>query len=396
MSAPSENPPSNALAHFAKAFKQAPLWMATAPGRVNLIGEHIDYNDGFVLPGAIDRHFTALAATNGSREIRIQSHHFEEEAVLCLDTPPSPDQASSLWMRYPLGILAGFLERGVAVPGLDVWLESTIPLGSGLSSSAAFEVAFASVLEQASEISLSRVEKAILCQRAEHEFAGVPCGIMDQFASIMGQKDHLLLIDCQSQGVTPVPMKDNSVSLVVANTNVRHSLASSEYAKRKADCDEAKALLGVTSWRDVREDDFASASALLGGNLLKRARHVVTEIQRTQDAVEAIQDQCWDELGELMFASHHSLFTDYEVSCPELDAVVTIAQEIGHSGGVYGARMTGGGFGGSTISLVKASQAEAVLAQYHEVYQARTGIQMEAFITRPAEGARAFRISPTP
>ncbi|MEN9022455.1 MAG: galactokinase [Verrucomicrobiales bacterium] len=393
MSAPSENPPANALANFAKAFQQTPLWMATAPGRVNLIGEHIDYNDGFVLPAAINRHFTALASTNGSRKIRIRSQHFAEEAVLCLDTPPKPDQARSLWMRYPLGVLAEFLDRAADVPGLDIWVESTVPLGSGLSSSAAFEIAFASILEHASGLSLSQVEKALLCQRAEHVFAGVPCGIMDQFASIMGQNDHLLLIDCQSQDVTPVPMNDDSVCLVVANTNVHHSLASSEYAKRKADCDEAKSQLGVNSWRDVRKEDLASASALLDGHLLKRARHVVTEIQRTQDAVEAIQDHYWEKLGELMYASHDSLAKDYEVSCPELDTVVAIAQELGVSGGVYGARMTGGGFGGSTISLVKTSQAKPVLACYEEYYQEYTGQRLDAFVTRPAQGAQAFPIA---
>jgi galactokinase len=393
MSTVQTNPPESALSNFAAAFRRTPVWAVSAPGRVNLIGEHLDYNDGFVLPAAINRYVTMIAAPIESHEIRIRTHHYKDEAVIDLANPPSPNEMVASWMRYPLGVLAGFQRTGAQVPGMAVWIESSVPLGGGLSSSAALEVAFATLIEEAADYHLPPKQKALLCQRAEHEFVGVPCGLMDQFTSVLGRQDHLLRIDCRSMETTPVPFQDTDVTLLIANTNVRHSLASGEYAKRKEECDRARKRLGAPSWRHVSEDDLADAQVRLEDVLFRRARHVVSETKRTLEAVEAIRKGEWDRLGELMYASHESLAKDYEVSCEELDTVVEIAREIGAARGVLGARMTGGGFGGSTVTLVRAEHAETVMSHYIATYSERTKHTLEAFVTRPMGGAQSHKLT---
>ncbi len=382
-------PPLSAYAQrFAQAHGQAPVWAAAAPGRVNLIGEHIDYNDGFVLPAAINREVTMLAAPLETAEIRLRSESYDQETTLSLSDLPNAEDTEWPWVKYLLGVLAGFARVGIKVPGMRVSIESTVPVGSGLSSSAALEVAFATLLEQVTGAALPRRQKALLCQRAEHEFAGVPCGIMDQFASVLGERDHFLLIDCRSIDIQPIAFQDPAMTLLISNTNVSHSLASGEYAKRKAQCDHALHQLGQPSWRFVTEDQLAAASGLLDELHFRRARHVVTEIKRTQQAVDAIGERAWGELGDLMAASHASLRDDFEVSCAELDLVVEMASDLGQDRGVYGARMTGGGFGGSVVSLVATAQAEHLAEVYQKRYKLHTGNDLEVFTTRPCAGAR--------
>lgn len=381
---------------FEKVFGCAPQWGARVPGRVNVIGEHIDYNDGTVLPAAINRYLTVLAApSEGSDELLVKSDLFPEGARLNLADIPSAQDLEPRWMRYVLGVVAGYQRLGVYVPGMQVWVESTIPVGSGLSSSAALEVAFATLFESASGKSLAPKQKALLCQRAEQEFAGVPCGIMDQFACVLSQKDHFLDIDCRTLEVAHIPFSDPGVTLLIANTGVSHDLATSEYAKRKRDCELALRRLGRTSWRAVTADILASASGLLEESLYRRARHVVTEIERAQTAVDAVRERSWEELGELMDASHQSLAEDYEVSCAELDHMVATGREIGLAGGVYGGRMTGGGFGGSTVWLIRTEAAETIMNRMDEGFEKRTGHVAELFVTRPMRGAQTLTFPET-
>ena len=256
--------------------------------------------------------------------------------------------------------------------GFDATIHSTVPLGGGLSSSAALEVATATLLEAITGKRLDPVEKALLCQKAEHEFAGMPCGIMDQFISVMGRKNHLLLLDCRSRQTELVPLDDPSVAVLIVNTNVKHKLTGSEYPTRRKQCETAAKILGVPSLRDATADALEDAKTRMDEVVYRRARHVIGEIERTVHAAEGIRASNWPTVGQLMYASHYSLRDDYEVSCTELDAVVEIAEAIGIKGGVYGCRMTGGGFGGCTVALVKADAVEAISKKIAADYKTRT------------------------
>jgi galactokinase len=378
-------------AQFAKTFGRPPRWIVAAPGRVNVIGEHIDYNDGFVLPMAIE-FYAVMAAdrpSGGHNIIQIRSTAEPEPAVIDLAAPVRP--APLRWSNYPRGVVAGFLARGLNPGGLDVLLHSTVPFGSGLSSSAALEVSTATLVEAVTGQKIDPVEKALLCQKAEHEFAHVPCGIMDQFISVMGREGHLLLLDCRSRQTELVPMRDPSVELLITNTNVRHELGSSQYAKRRAQCEAAAKILGVPSLRDATSGALSSAKGKMEDVVFRRARHVIGEIERTVQAADAVRASQWQKAGELMYASHRSLRDDYEVSCAELDAIVEIAEGIGLDGGVYGCRMTGGGFGGCTVALVRSDALAAISQQIASAYQKKTGLTATIFSSRPAASATVIK-----
>jgi galactokinase len=235
------------------------------------------------------------------------------------------------------------------------------------------------------------VDKALLAQKAEHEYAGMPCGIMDQFISVMGKKDHLLLLDCRSRQTELVPMTDPAVELLITNTNVKHELTGGEYAKRRAQCEEAARALGVASLRDADAAMLERARGKMDNTVYRRARHVISEIERTVHAAEGVRASNWPTVGQLMYASHASLRDDYEVSCPELDAVVDIAQSIGAAGGVFGCRMTGGGFGGCTVALVQSDKVKAISERVAAEYQQRTNIKPTLFVSRPADGATVLK-----
>jgi galactokinase len=389
--------PVNELAHetaerFTKIYGQQPRWLAGAPGRVNVIGEHTDYNDGFVLPMAIERYTVIAAAPSASdrNTIQLRSTAGDKTAQIDLTQPLKPSTKST-WFNYPLGVIAGFVDRGIKVDGFDALVNSTIPLGGGLSSSAALEVATATLLEVVTGKQLDPVEKALLCQRAEHKYAGMPCGIMDQFISVMGKKDHLLLLDCRSRKPELVPMTDSSVALLITNTNIKHELTGGEYATRRAQCEEAARRLGVASLRDAQPERLEHARAKMDATVYRRAKHVLGEIERTLHAAEGVRASNWPTVGQLMYASHASLRDDYEVSCAELDAVVEIAQTLGPAGGVFGCRMTGGGFGGCTVALVQADKVAAISARVAEDYERRTRIKPSLFVSRPAEGATVIK-----
>ncbi len=242
--------------------------------------------------------------------------------------------------------------RGLEVPPFEAVIQSTVPLGGGLSSSAALEVATATLIEAMLGKPLVPVQKARLCQEAEHKFAGVPCGIMDQFSSALCIADHLMLLDCRSQEVKLVPFTAPDISVLITNSNVKHELTGGEYAQRRVQCEAAAKTLGVTTLREANMPQLEAARERLGDVNFRRARHVVSEIERTVKAADAFSAGRWGEVGQLMYASHDSLRDDYEVSCPELDLLVVLAKELGPDGGVIGSRMTGGGFGGCTVSLV--------------------------------------------
>jgi galactokinase len=266
-------------------------------------------------------------------------------------------------------------------------MNSSVPLGGGLSSSASLEVATATLLEAVTGKTLDPVEKALLCQKAEHDYAGMPCGIMDQFISALGKQDHVLLLDCRSREPKLVPFTDPSVAVLIVNTNVKHELTGSEYPTRRKQCETAAKVLGVPSLRDATPALLEQHRARLDDVVYRRARHVIGEIARTPAAAAAIARGDWATAGEAMYASHYSLKDDYEVSCAELDAVVELAKGIGAKGGVIGCRMTGGGFGGCAVALVKTSAVDAVMQAIGAGYQQQTGITPTMFVSRPGQGA---------
>jgi galactokinase len=376
---------------FQQTYGRAPRWFAGAPGRVNVIGEHTDYNDGFVLPMAIERYAVMAAdkSTDGKNVIQIRDVTGAEPVLIDLSAPVKPGLPK--WGNYPRGVVAGCLARGLNPGGLDVLLHSTVPLGGGLSSSAALEVCTATLLEAVTRRKLDPVEKALLCQKAEHEFAGMPCGIMDQFISVMGRENQLLLLDCRSRQTDLVPMNDPSVAILIINTNVKHELTGSEYPTRRKQCEAAAQALGVPSLRDATADALENARGKMDAVVYRRARHVIGEIKRTVHAAEGIRASNWPTVGQLMYASHYSLRDDYEVSCKELDTVVEIAEGIGVKGGIWGCRMTGGGFGGCCVALVKADAVAAITKNISSAYKAKTGIDAAIFSSRPASGATIMK-----
>ncbi len=373
-----------ALALFQRRYGAAATHLVYAPGRVNLIGEHTDYNGGFVLPMAIELGIYIAARQRADRQVEISSGQMGGEPAR-FDTAQPVTRGEPVWSNYVRGVTAGFQEAGVAFPGFDAEIFATLPSGGGLSSSAALEVATATLLETLSGVTMDPLKKALLCQRAEHDFAGTPCGIMDQFAVTFGQSGSLLLIDCHSMERRLVPMNGQDVAILVINTMVKHELTDGGYASRRNDCHEAARLLGVAELREATPQQVA-ASAALPDRIMRRARHVTTEDFRTLEAVSALTDGEWERLGSLMYASHESLRTDFEVSCAELDIVVNLAKTLGLENGVYGCRMTGGGFGGCCVALVDAARVEAISHTLREGYRAATGIDPVLFSTRPADG----------
>jgi len=379
------------IPEFENIYGRPPRWIVAAPGRVNVIGEHTDYNDGFVLPMAIERYTIMAADISRSSPPRIFIHDTRAGDTAQIDLSKPVVKGNPRWSNYVRGVVAGFQNRGVRIPPLDISLVSTVPLGGGLSSSAALEVSAATLLEAVTGTKMEPVEKALLCQKAEHEFAGVPCGIMDQFVSVMGQKNNLLLLDCRSRRTELVSMNDPSVVLLVVNTNVKHDLGSGEYAQRRAQCETAAKILGVSSLRDASADALERTRSKMDLSVFHRARHVIGEIERTLHTAEGIRNSNWPTVGQLMYASHYSLRDDYEVSCKELDAVVEICESIGNEGGVYGCRMTGGGFGGSCVALVKADAVDAITTKVATDYKVKTAIEATLFSSRPAAGATVIQ-----
>jgi galactokinase len=364
-----------------------------APGRVNLIGEHTDYNDGFAMPAAIEFYCWVAAGARSDRKLSIYSKEFSATAEA--DFSSNSILPTKTWSDYPIGVAVELEKAGVTIRGANLLIESEVPLGAGLSSSAAIEVATALALvdssaAQADRTPLDRTELARLCRRAENEFVGARVGIMDQFVSLHGEKNHALLLDCRSLTFEPLAIPD-SIKLVICNTTVKHELASSEYNRRRADCEEAvrrlaTVLPGIKALRDVSLEQLDAHRDLLTEVIYKRALHIVTEDARVLDSAQALRAGDIERFGKRMAESHRSLRDLYEVSCRELDLMVDLAYQ---QKGVYGARMTGGGFGGATINLVDARFAGEFKENIAKAYRHETGLMPQIYICNPAEGAGA-------
>jgi len=364
----------------------SPFRTFSAPGRINLIGDHTDYNGGFALPAAIDMATSVTIAARADRRISASAEKFSEVVEFPIGVEPL---RRGDWGDYVAGVAWILQGAGLVLQGGHLRIESDVPLGAGLSSSAALEVAVALALLGISGIEMDRRKLASLCQRAENDFVGVRCGIMDQLTACMGRQDHALLLDCRSLEIKYLPIPAQ-VRLAVCNSMVKHNLASGGYNQRRAECDDAVAVLSrflpnVTQLRDVSMEELERNSSSLSATAFRRCRHVVSENQRTLAAAEALGRNDVAGLGPLMNESHRSLRDDYEVSCAELDILVELAQS--HAG-VYGSRMTGGGFGGCTISVVDESAIESFQQAVREGYARRTGVMCEIYICQAAAGAR--------
>ncbi|XP_037319972.1 galactokinase [Pungitius pungitius] len=368
--------------------EEAPLTAACAPGRVNLIGEHTDYNQGFVLPMALPLVTVVVGCQTSGPDITVVTATEDADEPrrvdfrLPSDGSPLPPGLPS-WANYVKGVIQHY--RAPPVPGFRAVIASSVPLGGGLSSSASLEVAFYTFLQQLKPDDGDKVSTALACQKAEHTHAAVPCGIMDQFVSVFGQEGHALLIDCRSLESTPVPLADPSLVILITNSNVKHSLTGSEYPMRRRQCEEAASILGKDSLRDATIKDLEEARDRLSDVTYQRARHVIEEIERTVQAAEALKRGAYKEFGKLMVESHNSLRDLYEVSCRELDELVSAAMEV-H--GVFGSRMTGGGFGGCTVTLLQADAIDRTILHIKEQY----GGTPTFFVTTPSEGARALSL----
>ncbi len=370
---------------FRKCFGGEPR-VFRAPGRVNLIGGHVDYNEGWVLPIAIDRYCHVLARARADGALRTHSVQFDETVEHRIGEPRSNIHH---WSNYVRGVAWSLGEAGARICGADLLIASDVPVGSGLSSSAALEVSTAFALLGVSNQTMERTAVARACQRAENEFVGMRCGLMDQLAACFGKQGHALRIDCRTLAVEPVPLDEAQVRVVVANTMVKHALASSEYNARRQECEAAVRWIqtqrsGVRALRDVAWHEIEPLTKTWPENLRRRARHVTTEIARVPAAVEAMRRGDWHAMRRLMDASHASLDADYQVTSPELNTMVALARELP---GYCGARMTGGGFGGCTVNLVRAENAEAFAAELAVHYERATGQRPEVYVCRASEGA---------
>ncbi|XP_013865908.1 galactokinase [Austrofundulus limnaeus] len=346
---------------YGQVFGEEPTVAGCAPGRVNLIGEHTDYNHGFVLPMALPFLTVVVGSQSSDGRLTVITAAEEADEPRRVDLDLSGDPAalspgSPRWVSYVKGVMKHY--RAAPVPGFRAVVSSSVPLGGGLSSSASLEVAFYTFLQQLKPDDGDKLSKALACQQAEHTHAGVPCGIMDQFVSVFGREGHALLIDCRSLEATLVPLADPDLVVLITNSNVKHSLAGSEYPVRRRQCEEAASALGRDSLRNVSIKDLEEAKARLDDVTYRRARHVIEEIERTVQAAEALKRGSYKEFGKLMVESHTSLRDLYEVSCSELDELVSAAMDVE---GVYGSRMTGGGFGGCTVTLLQAHAVHKVI-----------------------------------
>lgn len=377
---------------FVKAYDQTATAVFFSPGRVNLIGEHTDYNGGHVFPCALSFGTYLLIAPNACKQWRFQSLNMSDMLAVNVSSMPEKQPGNS-WVNYPLGVFAQFLKNGIKIEsGYDILIWGNVPAGAGLSSSAALEVVTAYALNKMLNAGLNRTQMALYGQAAEHEYAGVNCGIMDQFASAQGMKDHAIDLDCSTLQFERVPVKLNGMKVVITNSHSPHKLDSGSYNARVAQCQEALSQIRslgfpqLENLSQLSQSDFDSISDKITDAIAKkRARHVVGEVARTNEAISALKQGDIIRFGNLMNQSHVSLRDDYEVTGPELDALADAAWKVK---GVIGSRMTGGGFGGCTVSIVKDESIDLFIEQVGKEYTEKTGLKADFYIAEIGDGAR--------
>jgi len=365
----------------------------SAPGRVNLIGEHTDYNEGFVLPIAIGKKIIMLGQLRNDRMIRVFDLGYNTEIDFSLDKLIPLHK--NTWVNYLMGVMDEIQKTGLPLQGANLIFISNIPQRAGLSSSAALEVVTALTSTKLNLLEIKSVEIAHLCRRAENNFVGVACGIMDQYVSCLGQKNYALFIDCRSTDYEPVPIKDHNYQVVICNSKIQRGLVNSEYNKRKEECKIAveffkyKLNREIRALRDISINEYERYQAQLPEVIARRARHVISENYRVQAGVQALRIGNYSAFGQLMIESHQSLRDDYEVSCTELDLLVDLALK---QEGVLGARMTGAGFGGCTVNLLRREYIDAFEKTIKQGYKKITGILPDIYVTPPAEGAKVIEL----
>ncbi|WP_028868022.1 galactokinase [Psychromonas arctica] len=372
----------------ANAFQDVCGYSATtfvqAPGRVNLIGEHTDYNDGFVMPCAIDYQAVIACAKRDDGVIRLISvdyDHVQDSFVVNQEIKPTEDK---LWANYMRGVIHFLKEKGYSLGGADIAITGNVPLGSGLSSSAALEVVTGQAMKVLYELDVTQSDLALIGQASEHNFAGCKCGIMDQMISACGEKSHALLLDCRSLESKAVHIPE-SVSIMIVNSHVTHSLVDGAYNALREQCEEASRLLGKVALRDATLAELDASSIEKGSDVYKRAHHVISENERTVACADALIAGDLQKVGEYMYASHASMRDDFEITVPEIDYIVEVlAEALGNKGG---ARMTGGGFGGCCVALMPTEMVPQVQAAIEAKYQAKTGIKESIYICTPQNGA---------
>jgi galactokinase len=372
------------LASFKEQFKSEPK-LFFSPGRINLIGEHIDYNHGYVMPAAIDKGVWYAVAANNTNTANFYSVDFGESYSIDINKVAQNES----WKNYVLGVLHILEEEKIKVGGFDCTFGGNLPIGAGLSSSAAVEGGLLFALNTIFNLGLDRVSMAKIAQRAEHSYPNVKCGIMDQFANLNGKKDHVILLDCVTLDYQLFPLQLNEYAIYLINTKVHHSLASGEYNKRRHDCEEGFSILkekiggNITSWRQITSEQVQQHQSALSERVFNRCLFVTQEIGRTQKAGELLKKNDLKEFGKLMFETHDGLSRLYNVSCAELDFLV---EQVKHHAEVIGARVMGGGFGGCTINIIEKAKAQAIIANVTAAYKQQFNIDAEVYEVATSNG----------
>lgn len=375
---------NNVKASFEQVLGYAASHIIQAPGRVNLIGEHTDYNDGFVLPCAIDYQTVVAAAKRDDNIVRVVAVDYDNQTDEFDITEEITFQQDKMWANYIRGVVKCLLARGYQFNGADISVSGNVPQGAGLSSSAALEVVIGQTFKVLYQLEISQAEIALNGQQAENEFVGCNCGIMDQMISAEGKENHAMLLDCRSLETESVSMPED-MSVVIINSNKKRGLVDSEYNTRRQQCEQAASIFGVKALRDVTMAEFEARAAQLEEVVAKRARHVITENGRTLEAAQALRANDMKRIGELMAQSHASMRDDFEITVKEIDTLVEIVKQvIGEQGGV---RMTGGGFGGCIVAVMPPELVDSVEAAVVEQYQAATGLKESIYVCQAKDGA---------
>lgn len=373
---------------FIDIFQTEPV-LVKSPGRINIIGEHTDYNGGLVMPAAIDKGVYVAIAKRDDQEIHLYAESYQST---CISSVAAIKKTELSWANYILGVANEFVQRGHQLSGFNLYIYGNVPLGAGLSSSAAVECATALALQYINGLSVSKMELAWLSQKAEHTFAGVNCGIMDQFAAVFGKKDHAMMLDCRSMEYEYIPLKLEGYKFVLLNTNVKHSLSDSAYNERREQCDKGVSWIKAhhPEVRYLRDADLAMLEEHVkpkDENVYLKCKYVVNEIERVKKAAHALKNGGLKELGTLMFQTHEGLSKDYEVSCKELDFLVNQVKGLAY---VLGARMMGGGFGGCTINVVKEKEIDALVDKLSSLYLNEFGLKLDAYIVETGNGVEVI------